>query len=205
MRTTETIAALLLSVALCCAASGAPRVEVTSTTAGDLTILDASKSTGTLVWRIKGQHWLIDDGKIAVCRGDYIAAIAAVADGQLDLVLLPDGADIPDDPPPSGSLTERVRTLSLELPLDQRAKVAAVHADLAERLRAGEGDTFAALKAIVESRKESMEDALGDAWNDWADFDAGLTRELEALRAALKLDTADHFAEAFEAVAEGLK
>ena len=130
MRTTETIAALLLTAVLCCAASGAPRVEVTSTTAGDLTILDASKSTGTLVWRIKGKHWLIDGGRIAVCRGDFIAAVAAVADGTADMVLLPDGADVPDGPP-ADDLTAKVRELAKGLPAGDRKKVAKIHSDLA--------------------------------------------------------------------------
>ncbi len=201
MRTADPIAALLISAVLCCAASGAPRVVVTSTQAGDLTIIDASRSTGSLVWQIKGQHWLIDGGRIAVCRGDFIAAVAAGADGQADLVLLPDGADIPDDPP-ADDLTARVRELAKRLPAGERAKVAKIHADLAAKA----GKEITSADALFRERSTLVNDALGDAAKDWAGFFSAVNGLLDAVEDQVSGEAvAADFAESFRQIAEGLK
>ena len=200
MRTAKTIVAMLLSVALCCVASGAPKVVVMSTQVGDLMVIDASKSTGALVWRIEGTHWLIDGGKIAVCRGQFIIALAAVEGGQANLVLLSNLADIPDDP--ADDLTSKVRELSRTLPERERADVAKIHSDLAAKA----GEEIMSADALFRERSTLVNDALGDAAKDWAGFFSAVNGLLDAVEDQVSGEAvAADFKQAFRQIARGLE
>lgn len=204
MRTTETIVALLLAAVLCCAASGAPNVEVTKTKSG-LTIIDASQSTRALTWSIRGEHEILFGGKVAVCRvANYTGAIAWVeADGKVSILLLPIADDGP--PLPTDGLTARVRELARGLPAGERKKVAKIHADLA--IKAGEEITSS--EALFIERKKKLKDLFPKGTPpDWFAFFSRLNGWLNEIDDYIPEGVdgpAADFADAFRQIAEGLK
>ena len=200
MRTTETIVALLLAAVLCCAASGAPKVEVTKTKSG-LTIIDASQSTGKLTWSIRGEHEILFGGKVAVCRvTNFTGALVSVeADGTVAILLLPISADTP---PPADDLTGKVRELAKRLPAGERADVAKIHSDLAAKA----GEEIMSADALFRERSTLVNDALGDAAKDWAGFFSAVNGLLDAVEDQVSGEAvAADFKQAFRQIAEGLK
>lgn len=201
--------AVLIIALLASGASGAPRIIVTTTKAGDLTILDASKSTGgKLTWRIDGEHEIIFSGTVAVVRfANYTGALVSVSpDGTVAIVLLPVRGE---QPPPVDDLTAKVRELAKGLPADQRAKLAKIHRDLAAKA----GKEITSSTALFAQRKREWKQMLGlevDALlpDEWRAFDDAVNDLLDKIDEHIpdgKDGPAADFAEAFRQIAEGLK
>lgn len=194
------LAAVLIGVTALASGAEPKVVVVTTKTEAGLVIYDARQSVGKLTWAISGEHSFILDGRVAVCANQHVAALAAMADGGVDLVLLSHGMHTPS-PAPS-SLTALVSKLAVGLPEAERAKVASAHSTVAAKIASGEIKT---IPDALAARKVSIEDSLGTSLPNWSNFFAALEGELKRLRSTGKLSTLAAHGEAFGEIAAGLK